>query len=161
MDTPTIRPIQPQDNPQVAIVIRSILEDFGVPKIGTAYADVSLDCMYETYSVPKAAYFVIDTGREIIGGAGVAPLANYEGPICELQKMYFLPQARGKGLGTRMMEICLAKAREYGYRECYLETMTYMKEARKLYEKTGFRYLDAPMGNTGHYSCPVWMLKQL
>ena len=31
---------------------------------------------------------------------------------------------------------------------------------QKLYKKAGFQYLDAPMGNTGHYSCPVWMLKK-
>jgi putative acetyltransferase len=36
-----------------------------------------------------------------------------------------------------------------------------MKNALNLYEKWGFKYLEAPMGNTGHYSCTVWMLKKL
>lgn len=156
-----IRPIQPKDNPHVATLIRKVLEDFGVPKVGTAYADASLDRMYETYDLPRNCYFVIDDDTNILGGAGIAPLANYEGNICELQKMYFLEAARGKGLGARMMHICLEKAKEYGYEKCYLETMSYMKDAQKLYQKTGFHYLETPMGNTGHYACPVWMLKEL
>ena len=28
----------------------------------------------------------------------------------------------------------------------------------KVYEKFGFKYLDGPMGNTGHYGCDRWML---
>ena len=60
-----------------------------------------------------------------------------------------------------MIKICLDRAREFGFEKCYLETMPYMKAAQKLYEKKGFEYIDAPLGDTGHYSCPVWMLKQL
>jgi putative acetyltransferase len=36
-----------------------------------------------------------------------------------------------------------------------------MEAAQKLYNKVGFEYLDKPLGNTGHTSCPVWMLKKL
>ena len=52
-------------------------------------------------------------------------------------------------------------AKEYKFDKCYLETMTYMKAAQGLYLKKGFEYIDGPMGNTGHYSCPVHMLKEL
>ena len=75
--------------------------------------------------------------------------------------MYFLPEARGIGLGSEMMEICLRKAKEFGFEKCYLETLPYMEEARKLYRKVGFTDLEAPMGDTGHYSCNLWMLKDL
>jgi len=156
-----IREIKIEDNAQVARVIRKVLVDIGVPKVGTAYADTALDHMCENYDVPKATYFVVDLDGEIIGCAGVAQLENYEGNVCELQKMYFLEEARGKGLGTEMIEICLKKAKEYGFEQCYLETMPYMKAAQKLYRKSGFDYIDAPMGTTGHFSCPVWMLKTL
>ena len=161
MNTPIIRLIQKKDNPQIAKVIRSVLEDFNVPKVGTAYADVSLDSMYENYQKPKSVYFVVEENDKIIGGAGVAQLDNFEGNVCELQKMYFLPEARGKGIGTQMMEFCLAKAREFGFEKCYLETMEYMTNAQKLYKQTGFEYIDSPMGDTGHYSCPVHMIKTL
>lgn len=156
-----IREITPDDNLEVAQVIRKVLLEMGVPKVGTAYADKALDDMYETYNIPKATYFVVEDNRKIIGCAGIAQLDNYEGNVCELQKMYLLEEARGRGLGSKMIMVCLEKAKSYGFEQCYLETMPYMETAQKLYQKNGFEYIDAPMGNTGHYSCPVWMLKKL
>lgn len=161
VSTAIIREITRKDNPRVAQVIRKVLEDLGVPKVGTAYADTALDHMFENYDTPKAAYFVVEQEGEIIGCAGIAQLENYDGNCCELQKMYFLKAARGKGLGSQMMDACINAATDFGYRQCYLETMPYMKDAQKLYQKSGFEYIDAPMGNTGHFSCPVWMLKSL
>lgn len=116
-----IRSIQQKDNPQVAQIIRSVLVDFGVPKAGTAYADVSLDIMFEAYNKENAAYFVVEENGTVIGGGGIAQLDNYDGNVCELQKMYFLPVARGRGLGTQMIDLCLKKAKEIGYEKCYLE----------------------------------------
>jgi len=156
-----IREVTLADNRQIAQVIRDVLIEFGVPKIGTAYADASLDFMTETYGNNQSVYFVIEDHGKIIGGAGIAPLDNFEGNVCELQKMYFLPEARGKGLGIKMMQKCLEKAIVFGFEKCYLETMPYMDDARKLYAKVGFESLDKPMGNTGHYSCNVWMIKAL
>jgi len=156
-----IREIQLKDNPKIAKVIRKILVEFGVPKVGTAYADKILDTLYEAYDTEKAIYYVIEKEGEIFGGAGIKQLDNFEGNVCELQKMYFLPEARGIGLGSKMMETCLQKAKEFGFEQCYLETLPYMEDARKLYRKAGFKDLDAPMGDTGHYSCNLWMLKEL
>lgn len=160
-DTIVIREIEQKDDPKIAKAIRSVLIEFGVPKVGTAYEDKALDCMTETYSKPRKAYFVVEKGNTIIGGAGISPLDNYDGNVCELQKMYFMPEARGKGLGSKMMEKCLAFAKGAGFEQCYLETMPYMDDARKLYRKVGFESIDKPMGDTGHYSCSVWMLKDL
>lgn len=161
MNTPLIRLIEKKDNPHVASVIRKVLEDLNVPKVGTAYADESLNSMFESYNKPRSAYFVVVENDKIIGGAGIAKLDNYEGNVCELQKMYFLSEARGRGIGANMMEFCLAKAREFKFDSCYLETMTYMENAQKLYKQAGFDYLTEPIGDTGHFSCPVRMLKVL
>ena len=161
MNSYTIRELQKADNKYIAEVIRAVLIEFGVPKVGTAYEDKALDRMYETYNSDKASYFVVARGREILGGAGIMQLQNSEENICELQKMYFAPEARGKNLGLQMMEICLQKAGEFAYKKCYLETLPYMKGARKLYRKAGFKSLEAPIGDTGHYSCTMWMLKVL
>ena len=160
-DTIVIREIEQKDNPKIAIAIRSVLIELGVPKVGTAYEDTALDCMTETYDQPRKAYFILEKGDDIIGGAGISPLDNYKGNVCELQKMYFMPEARGKGLGTQMMKKCLDFAKHAGFDQCYLETMPYMDDARKLYKKVGFEFIDQPMGDTGHYSCSVWMLKDL
>ena len=163
-----IRPIEKKDNAKIAETIRTVLIELEVPKVGTAYADPHLDYLFETYDKPKSVYFVVvDTeinaaqDYKIIGGAGVSQLENGEATICELQKMYFLPEARGLGLGTEMMEKCLQSARDFGFEKCYLETMPNMYDAQKLYQKVGFECLCEPLGNTGHNSCPVWMIKEL
>jgi putative acetyltransferase len=156
-----IRPIQADDNAKIAVTIRKVLIEMGVPKVGTAYADKALDSMFENYQKPSAQYFVIEHNDNIIGGAGISQLDNYDGPVCELQKMYFLPEARGKGLGLKMMTICLEFAKSASFETVYIETMPYMKDAQKLYNKVGFKYIDGPMGDTGHYSCTVWMIKNI
>ena len=156
-----IREITTADNEEIASVIRAVLIEFGVPKVGTAYADKVLDCMAENYSKPTSTYFVIENKGKLIGGAGVAQLDNFEGKVCELQKMYFLPEARGLGLGRQMMDLCLERAKSLGFEKCYLETLPYMEAARELYAKVGFKSLDSRMGDTGHYSCNLWMLKDL
>lgn len=156
-----IREITQADNAQIAAVIRSVFEELDAPKVGTAYEDAALDVMTETYNKPKMAYFVVVNNRKIIGGCGIAPLEGAAETVCELQKMYFLPEARGLGLGSKMIAVCLKKAQEFGFESCYLETLPFMVGAQKLYKKVGFQPLSASMGSTGHYSCNVWMLKQL
>lgn len=161
METITIREIQKKDNSAIAAIVRNVLIEMGAPKVGTAYADPYLDSLFEVYAVPKAIYFVVENNGKIIGGAGVKQLDNSDENICELQKMYFLPEARGLGLGKKLMDLCLEKATEFGFESCYIETMTYMDAAQKLYRKSGFEYLEQQIGNTGHNSCEVWMLKKL
>ncbi|GLB49756.1 GNAT family N-acetyltransferase [Neptunitalea lumnitzerae] len=156
-----IREIAPEDNAAVAQLIRGVFDELEIPKTGTAYEDASLDKMYTAYELPKHIYFVVGHEGIVVGGAGIAPLANGDGSVCELQKMYFAKEARGKGIGSKMMEQCLAYAKKVGFKKCYIETMPFMHDAQKLYKKFDFKYLDAPMGCTGHTSCPVWMLKDL
>ena len=156
-----IRPIQKKDNPHIANVIRTVLVELNLPKVGTVFEDTALDCMFETYATPKSAYFVVTNGSEILGGAGIAPLANYKGNTCELQKMYFLDALRGKGIGKKMIIICLQHAITFGFDSCYIETILYMKAAQKLMLRNGFAYLDETIGHTGHFSCPSHMPKKL
>jgi putative acetyltransferase len=156
-----IRAIQKEDNKQMAAVIREVFITDDYPKTGTAFADTQLDFMFETYDNPRAAYFVVEEKGKIIGGAGISQLESSKENICELQKMYFLKEARGKGLGLQMIEKCLATASAIGYKKCYLETLPEMLVAQSLYKKVGFEYLSTPLGNTGHTTCTVWMIKQL
>ena len=155
---PLIRPIQADDNVAIAKVIRQVLIEMDVPKVGSAYADPSLDFLYEHYQASGASYFVIELDGEIVAGAGFGPLPGEDSTICELQKMYLLPSTRGLGLGDKLIETCINAAKLMGYSQCYLETMPNMLAAQKLYQKRGFQYLDKPLGDTGHHACPVWML---
>lgn len=155
-----IRKIQPADNAAIAAIIRGVFDELDAPKTGTAYADPVLDCLSEVYTAENSVYYIAEIDGVVVAGAGIAPLENGLEGICELQKMYSSSAARGKGIGSRLMEACLKAAAGFGYSQCYLETLPYMDAAQKLYKKYGFYYLDASMGNTGHSSCSVWMLKR-
>jgi len=155
-----IRPIQKNDNQPTAEMIRYVLIEQNAPKTGTAYEDKALDDLHQTYQDDRAVYLVLTENDEIIGGAGIQALDDNDS-ICELQKMYFHPKARGRGLGQQMMKKCLAFAKNKNYKSCYIETLPSMKAAQKLYIKSGFEYIDHRLGQTGHHACTVWMLKSL
>lgn len=157
----TIRKIEAQDNQAVEQIIKSTMTEFGASGPGFSINDPEVSSMSLFYSKPRHAYFVITDGQRIYGGAGVAPLAGHEGSICELRKMYFLPELRSLGVGQRLMETCLTEAEELGFSECYLETLKSMTGAERLYVKNGFLPLSAPLGNTGHFSCDSFFLKRL
>ena len=156
-----IRLVRPEDNVVLAHVLREVLIEMKAPFDGTALSDPELDAMYDAYQYRNADYWVVCYRNRILGGAGIAPLRNGPDGYCELQKMYFLPKARGKGLGSQMMHKCLQQAKSFGYTDCYLETMPNMMHAQKLYQKWGFEYINGPLGHTGHSSCTVWMIKSL
>ena len=157
----TIRPIEARDDATMAAIIRGVMPEFGACGSGFAINDPEVDWMHRAYSSPRAAYFVVEVDGEVVGGGGVAPLEGGDADTCELRKMYFLPRARGLGAGAKVMELSLGKAREFGFRRCYLETLTGMDAAMRLYERSGFRRIDAPLGATGHGGCDIWYLREL
>ncbi|WP_017347439.1 GNAT family N-acetyltransferase [Pantoea sp. A4] len=157
-----VRPITPADNPHLARVIREVSAEFGLTADkGFTVSDPNLDRLFELYSADRSAYWVIEHQGQVVGGGGVAPLSCAADDICELQKMYFLPQARGTGLGREMALRALEHARSLGFRRCYLETTGTLLSAVKLYHALGFTLLDGPMGCTGHNDCEVWMIRDL
>ncbi len=157
----SIRPIEARDDASMAAIIREVMPEFGAGGDGFAINDPEVDWMHRAYSAPRHAYFVVEHGGRVFGGGGVAPLAAAGDDVCELRKMYFLPQARGLGAGRAMMARCLDAARSFGFTSCYLETLHGMDAAVKLYERTGFQPLLAPMGDTGHGGCNRFYLLPL
>ena len=157
----SIRPITKADNRAVADIIRKVMPEFGANKAGFAIHDPEVDDMHGTYATNDAAYFVIEKDGDVLGGAGVAPLAGGESGICELRKMYFLSETRGRGLGKKLLATCLEKAKELGFTHCYLETLERMHQAQGLYRSFGFKPLKRPMGQTGHFGCDSWYLLEL
>ena len=156
-----IRNIQAQDNKKIEAIVKSTIVEFGLPTEGSAYEDSDTQNMFEAYEGNNACYFVLEHNDEVIGGGGIKPLQGENNEICELQKMYFSEEARGKGIGKQMLKECLDTAKSFGFGGCYLETMPYMDAAQKLYNKHGFVHIDAPMGCTGHTSCPVYMYRKI
>ncbi len=156
-----LRPIEPRDDAAMAGIIRTVMPEFGAVGCGFAINDPEVDWMSRAYAEPRSAYFVVERNGRVIGGGGIAPLDGGDGVTCELRKMYFLPEARGIGAGTAMMARCLQAARDAGFSRCYLETLGGMDAAMRLYERTGFRRIDAPLGATGHGGCNTFYLLDL
>ena len=156
-----LRPIEPRDDAAVATIIRKVMPEFGAVGCGFAINDPEVDWMSRAYAELRSAYFVVERDGRVIGGGGIAPLDGGDGATCELRKMYFLPETRGIGAGTAMITRCLQAARDAGFIRCYLETLGGMDAAMRLYERTGFHRLDAPLGATGHGGCNTFYLLDL
>ena len=156
-----IRSIRKEDDPQLGTVIRGCFRDYGATEEGTVYADPIIDRLSESFSVPRSAYFVLESEGEVVGGAGFQPLKEGDPGVCELQKMYLRKDFRGRGWGRALLEKCLEGAKKEGFHTCYLESLPELKDALKLYEAAGFSYIPQRLGNTGYYGCTLYMTKEL
>jgi putative acetyltransferase len=157
----SLRPIRASDDRTLAAIIRDVMTEYGACGAGFAILDAEVDAMHEAYAGSRAAYFVVETEAGVVGGAGIGPLDGGPPEVCELRKMYLRPAARGLGAGRALLALCLEAARGAGYERCYLETLSHMTRARELYERSGFRPLEAPLGDTGHFGCNTWYVREL
>ncbi len=157
----TYRQIQHSDNQGLAKIIRSSLIEFTDKLEGTVYMDPTTDDLFTLFQKEKSIYFVAEQEGNILGGGGLYPGEGMGIHTIELVKMYLTAEARGKGIGYKLLDMSVNKAREFGFKNVYLETLPELKPALHLYEKYGFEYIDHPIGNTGHGGCDVWMILNL
>ena len=160
-DTLELRRIEPGDDATVASIIRTVMPEFGADGPGFAIHDPEVDGMSRAYAGARHLYLVVVKDGRVVGGGGIAPLAGGEPHVCELRKMYFLPAARGAGAGDRLLARLLDEARARDFTLCYLETLTGMDAAQRLYEKHGFRRISQAMGATGHFACNRFYTREL
>lgn len=156
----TIREIEKKDDKEVEHIIRTCLIEYGANHEGTAWADPDLCRFSEIYNSVGNKYWVLeDENGALLGGVGIGKLDGIEN-VCELQKMYCLPEVRGTGLSHQLMDTALSYAAKY-YQRCYLETLDNMKAAQKFYEKYGFQRLKEPLVQTEHFACDIRYIKDL
>ncbi len=157
-----ITEIAPDDNGAMAEIIRQSFRDNKVDHLeGVSLHDPELNNLYQTYQQPGSRYWVARANGRVLGGVGIAPLAGSAEKTCEMQKLFLSADALGTGLGRRLIALSLQEARRLGYDYCYLETLSELQSAVRLYEKFGFEYLEAPQGNTGHGGCDLFMQLKL
>lgn len=156
-----IRPIQQKDNSKIAQIIRGALEDFNANKPGTVYFDLTTDKLFELFQTPNSAYFIALIDEEIVGGCGIFPTENLPQGYSELVKLYLHKKVRGKGIGKALMLKCFETAKSFGYQNLYIESMPELAIAVGMYEKMGFQKINQPLGNSGHFGCDIWMVKEL
>lgn len=159
--TASISAIQAQDNEKICSIIKSVGEEFGAIGEGYGPSDPEVNAMSLHYTrKKKSLYLVARLDGKIVGGCGVAPF-NQSNHMCELKKLFLLPESRGLGLGRQLSLFCLEFAQQQGFKQCYLDTLSSMKAAIALYENIGFEHLEQPMAGTEHNACDTWMLKTL
>lgn len=159
----TIRRAEQRDDSRVAHIIRTVLTSFASTGPGTSFDDPDIASVSSAYSGDGSEYYVVEVDGDVFGGGGFAPLGGTEpeSGVCELRKIHFLPELRGRGVGRQLLEFLLDRMRAAGYVEVYLETHSHMHAAHRLYERVGFRRLDARMGETGHCACDVQFAMRL
>ncbi len=164
--TPTpalrLRALEANDDPTLAALIRAVLIEYGANQAGFAWEDPDLDTLSVSYSRP-GSLFLVAIGEEgsILGGAGIAPFSCHQVGTCELQKMYLVREARGRGVGSLLLTRLLQEARQLQYQYCYLETLMRMVDAGRLYQRFGFEPLTEAWGDSGHGGCDQWYVKKL
>ena len=156
-----IRPIEPADVPALLQIIADTRGEYGIADRGVQLLEPSDFELYANYQRQRTLYLVALSGGEVVGGAGVAPLAGADALTCELQRMYLRKDVRGRGIGDALLTRCLAAAKQFLYVRCYLETVTQMHAALEFYGRHGFRDLQAPIGRTGHEHNDRWMVRPL
>lgn len=146
MSNMKIRPIIPSDDPKIAAIIRSNLEEFHLDIPGTAYFDPELNCLSRYYEAEpdKRAYFIaLDDRENVIGGVGIAEFTGFD-HCAEVQKLYLANAVKGNGFGKQLMYTAEEFARSVGYQSLYLETHTNLQTAIMLYERLGFVRIEKP-----------------
>lgn len=157
----TYRRIQECDNLALAKMIRAVFEEYDAPKQGTVYADPTTDDLYALFQTPKSAFFVAVDNGQAVGCCGVYPTKGLPNGYAELVKFYLSPTVRGQGVGRTLMERSVDAAKALGYTHIYIESLPVFDNAVRIYEKQGFSSLDSPLGESGHTSCNVWMVKEI
>ncbi|WP_394342821.1 GNAT family N-acetyltransferase [Rufibacter immobilis] len=153
--------MEEKDNRPLAELIREVFREFKIDRPGTVYTDPTTDALYQLFQTPGSAYLVAEENGEIMGGCGVYPTQGLPAGCAELVKFYLSSASRGKGVGYKLLQESLVLARQLGYAQLYLESFPELAKAVSMYEKAGFRPLPHALGNSGHYACTIWMVKDL
>jgi len=158
-----LRPIRSPDDRAVHDVIHAVMKEHGCGGAGFAIHDDEVRAMTAAYRRPRAGYYVVERDGVVMGGAGFAQLEGTAeaDAVCELRKMYFLPAARGRGVGRALLGLLLEEMRLADFRRCYLETTSWMDDAKRLYLAAGFREQDHAEGATGHHGCDRFFSRPL
>jgi putative acetyltransferase len=157
----TFRPIEQKDNRELAEVIRKVFREHKIDMPGTVYTDPTTDRLYELFRTPGSVYWMAEENGAIVGGCGIYPTDGLPDGCVELVKFYVAAEYRGKGVGNSLMQKSIDSAKELGYTQMYLESFPELNKAVSMYLRNGFSYLPHALGNSGHFACNIWMVKDL
>jgi putative acetyltransferase len=135
-----IRCASNHDRERVVAHVFDILSEYGLPPDPDS-KDSDLNNLERNYIHSGGVFELIeDKEGNLLGTYGLYPLDK---DTCELRKMYFVPQVRGRGLGWQVLERAVEHARRLGFKSIVLETVSVLKEAIRLYTRFGFVPMQA------------------
>jgi putative acetyltransferase len=133
------RAAAPGDHPAIRAVVCAVLAEYGLA-LDPADTDADLQDVISSYAGRGGSFRVlVSPAGEIVGCGGLYPLDERQ---AEIRKMYLLPEARGRGLGRRLLQELVEEARAGGFERVVLETASVLKEAISLYRSFGFVPLE-------------------
>jgi putative acetyltransferase len=153
-----IRPLEASDVSAVLEIISGCRREYGLEGRVHSILEATDYAMLDLYQQHRSSYFVAVVDGGIVGGGGIAPLADGQQITCELQRMYLHPANRGLGIGQLLLAACIPAAQRFGFERCYAETISAMTTALAFYQRNGFRSLTAPVGCTGHSHNDCWTM---
>lgn len=134
-----IRPATAADAQPIRALVGSVLQEYGLAP-DPAGIDRDLEDPIASYRGAGGELdAVVDGSGRVVGCCGVLPRAD---GACELRKMYLAKEARGRGVGKRLLDRALAFARGRGFARIELETASVLDTAIALYRAAGFRDLE-------------------
>ena len=156
-----LRQIQEKDNVPLAELIRSVFREFRIDKPETVYDDPTTDALFELFQTEKSVYWVAEENSKLLGGCGIYPTNGLPEGCVELVKFYIAPDSRGEGVGQLLLQLNINTAKGFNYSQLYLESFPELARVVGMYSGLGFKQQDQPLGNSGHYACTIWMVKEL
>ena len=126
----------------------------------------STDTLAKELTDPKSAYLLAQVREQSLGyaklRAGEVPECVTLQPSIELERIYVLQQAKGKGIGSALMQACLDTAAQNGYRAVWLGVWQRNQAAIGFYQKWHFKKTGEKIFMLGaDAQCDWVMLRQL